>query len=90
MRYAAVCQQLTESVKNEEISFMLFLCTVVLQLRTHLVILDLCIQCFKKASVFNTCILMHVLPVTETVWVVSFGSGPWSMMEESGVSVKGD
>lgn len=33
----------------------------------------------------------YVLPVDESVWVVSFESGVWLMMEESGeVSVKRD
>ncbi len=42
-------------------------------------------------ELFNTCILVYVLPVVESVWVVSFESGLRSMMEESGgVSVKSD
>lgn len=82
MRCAAVCQQLTESTKYEELSSVLLLCMAVLQLHTHL-----SIRILDLYPVFQELFL----PVAETVWVVSFGSGLRLMMEESGeVSVKRD
>lgn len=63
---------------------------VVLQLHTHLSvsILDM-YPVFQE--LFNTCILMYVLPVAESVWAVSSESGLRLMVEESGeVSVKKD
>lgn len=43
------------------------------------------------ASLIENCFFLYVLPVDESVWVVSFESGLWLEMEESGdVSVRKD